>query len=533
MIRASTASYPTLVSTSHTQFLTKLLAISKQDIELSPAVLASFKILMNYARDCSRGRLRYTARCVPPGQRDIGHEIENNRTKEIYLEMRISFSRMKQKLQESAESCRIDELLPEEDQGVEVKSNMYDWLNEGDVKEEKEEEKEKEEKSDADSDVNVTQELEQARQERIAKKQQHKQHRENIRLLQEQVRESRDSQMDEIRMHLVNFGSFFADNMTEKAVGKKGDKEYIIQFSNLNGLYFTFDQMTDIILYSKLHADMFINFIHSTYLLRQHESLTGVTTTDCITCLKRISARKYLAEIVRLPQCQYIIIYIFVTAPEDSVLDNLDHLARVDPYVFDMLRYVSPAPLPKVLNREKDVTIGESHLFELARQPPDRFQFILGKVSNAMTFAMEKKKSFLSVEDFSRFFNVSHKAALRIMASDGSRDGVTIPIDKPNQVITCISAVKNDVWYNVLLRCIVKEDKSTFVMPEKFRSAMQTAQDVYIGDFSTASLRKGNKIYNIDTTLRQNDKPVKTPTLVNRVTEHPFYYKDLTFEYYD
>lgn len=533
MIRASTASYPTLVSQSHTQFLTKLLAISKQDIELSPEVFVSFKTLMNYARDCSRGRLRYTAWCVPPEERDIGHEIENTRTKEIYLEMRNSFSRMKQKLQESALSCRIDELLPkeeEEDEGGEVKSNMYDWLNEGDVKEEEEEE-EKKEKSDADPDVNVTQQQEQARQERISKKQKHKQHRENIRLLQEQVRETRDSQLSDIRMHLVNFGSFFADSMTEKTVGKKGEEENIIQFSDLRGLYFTFDQMTNIILYSKLHADMFINFIHSTYLLRPHESLTGVTTTDCITCLKRMSARKYLAEILRLSQCQDIMIYILVTAPEDSLLDNLDHLARVDPYVFDMLRYVSPAPLAKVLNREKNVTIGESYLFELARQPPDRFQFILGKVSNAITFVMEKKKSFLSVEEFSKYFNVSHKAALRIMASGASRDGVTIPIDRPNQLIACITAAKNGIYYNVLLRCVVKEENSAFVMPKKFRSAIETAKDIYITDFCTAYLGKGNERINTNTTLRQNDTPVRTSTFIDRGVIHPFDYRDLRLDY--
>ena len=536
MIRASTASYPTLVSLSHTQFLTKLLAISKRDIELSPEVLASFKTLMTHARDCSRGRLRFTAECVPMSKRDIGHGVENNRTKEIYLEMQKSFKRMKQKLKESAESCDIDEFLSEEEEreeeeGEEVKSNVYDCLNEG---EEKEEEEQEEEKSGADP---ATYDWEQIRHERIAKKQQHKQHRENIRLLQEQVRESRDSQLSDIRMHLVNFGSFFADSMTVKSVGKKGEEENIIQFSNLGGgLYFTFDQMTNMILYSKLHADMFINFIYSMYLLRPHESLTGVTTTDCITCLERISARKYLAEIVRHPRSEKTMIYIILTAPEDSVLDNLDHLARVDPYVFDMLRYVSPALPERVLNKEKNVTIGESYLFKLARQPPDRFQFIVGSVSKAINFAIARSKSFLSMDDFSKYFHVGHKAALRIMASDGSRDDVVIPIDKPNQVIAVITAVKNDIWYDVLLRCLVKEDNSTFVMPEKFRSTIETAREVYITGFSTAYLRKedkrGYKRFNADTNLRQNDTKVTTPTLIQRGIIHPFDYKDLTFEYY-
>jgi hypothetical protein len=214
MIRKSAATYPTLVSQSHTQFLIKLLAISKQDIELSPDVFASFKILMNHARDCSRGRLRFTAECVPSSQRDIGHEVENNRTREIYLEMHNSFSRMKQKLKESAESCRIDELLSEEEGGQEVRSNVYDWLNEG---EEKEEEEQEEEKSGANPDAY---DWEQTRQERISKKQQHKRHRENIRLLQEQVRESRDSQLSDIRADLAAAKTTSANTKSIHSINK-------------------------------------------------------------------------------------------------------------------------------------------------------------------------------------------------------------------------------------------------------------------------------------------------------------------------
>lgn len=524
MIRVSNASYPSLVSLSHTQFLTKLLAISKQDIELSPAVFASFKTLMNHARDCSRGRLRYTAECVPRSQRDIGHEIENNRTKEIYLEMQNSFKRMKEKLKASATSCHIDGLLQEEEE--EIKSNVYDWLDEGDVKEEEEAKEEEELMYDW-----ATQR--QHRQERQEQKREHRRHRENIRLLLEQVRESRDSQLSDIRTHLKNFGSFFSDSMTEKTVGKKGEEENIIQFSNLRGLYFTFDQMTNIILYSKLHADMFINFIHSTYLIRRHESLTGVGTTDCITCLERISRRKYLAEILRFSQSQETMIYILFTSPEDSFLDNLDHLARVDPYVFDMLRYVRPAPPARVLNEEKNVTTNESHLFELARQPPDRFQFILGSVSKAIAFAMEKRKSILSVDEFSKYFTISHRTALRIMASEGRRDGVSIPIDQPNQMMASIGAVKNGVWHNVLLRCTIKEDNRTFLMPEKFRSTVETAQDVYMTGFSTAFLECGKKMESREIELFQDGAPVKTVSRLHRGLIHPFDYRELTFEFYE
>lgn len=544
MIRVSKATYPHLASPSHTQFLSKLLEISKQDIELSPEVLASFKTLMNHARDCARGRLKFTTECVPHGERDIGHEIENKRMKEIYLEMQNSFSRMKQKLRDSAESCRIDELLSEEkeeEREEEARPNLYDWLDEGEEEEEeekKEEEGKKETKEEAGGEEeqkvhsDTTQrQVVQTRRKRSSKKKQHARHKENIQLLQEQVRETRVSVLDDIRMHLEGFDPFFINNMTEKTVGRQGERQTILQFRDLDGLYFTLDQMKDILVYSEVTADLFSNFMYSLYLLRPHESLTGVTTTDCITFLERISERPYLAEILTLPYQWRTMLYILLSAPQNSVLDNLNHLARIDPYVFNMLKYTSPARTSEVFNREKNVVIGISWLYKLAEQPSADFQYIVGKVSNAIAFAMKKKQSMFTVADFSKYFDVAYGAAISIMESGGRREDLSIPIDKPHQLLAVIDSKKDDVLYHTLVRCTVEMDSSVFIMPERFRPAMESAINVQLADLSRAFIKRDDQLHDMCLDLKQNGTWIFTRTRIRRETFHSFDFRNLKFDY--
>lgn len=509
-------------SQSHTSFLAKLLAMSKQDIQLSEEVIKAYKILMNHVRKCSSGRMQYLAECLLPGEADIGHTIEMEKTREIYLEMQKSFSRMEEKLNESEESSRIDELIEskvnEEEETKETKTNMYDWLDEEPVAEEEV----------TSGELAEQGELNTERPERVSRQNMRRQHRENIRKLREQLLESHESKLLEIRNNLTRFGTYFTDNMEEKIVGKKGEEISLISFRHLDGLKFTLDQMKNTILFSKLHGEMFCNFITMTSLIKSQESLSGVTTADCINTLKRISTRNYLAEILRCPSSTFTIIHILLTDPKDHVLDNLDHLARTDPLLFSMLTEVKGSYIP--INEEKNITIETKPLFQLARLKPDKFQFIAGSVSKAIRKRMENTNSHLSFSEFKKVYNISSQAAQRVIKSGGSRAEITIPIDTPNQAHICIEMNESGITHYTILPCNLKGDGDTIQMHSRYRSTIEASASIYITGISLTGVTALAVPQRVMSYLYRNNNLVYTRSQIS-VWKETHHFGDFRFEY--
>lgn len=508
-------------SQSHTSFLSKLLAMSKQDIQLSEDVIKAYKILMNHVRKCSSGRMQYFSECLLPGEADVGHTIEMEKTKEIYLEMQKSFSRMEEKLNESEESSRIDELVERKgNKEEESKTNMYDWLDEESVAEEEEVASGKYEwKHSGEDDTE--------RPERVSRQNMRRQHRENIQKLREQVRESHESKLFEIRSNLTRFGTYFSDNMEETIVGKKGEEISLISFRHLDGLKFTLDQMKNTILYSKLHGDMFCNFITITSLIKSQESLSGVTTSDCVNTLKRMSTRNYLAEILRCPSSKFAMVHILLTDPKDYVLDNLDHLARIDPDLFCMLTQVKGSFIP--INEENNVTIEKKPLFQLAQQKPDKFQFITGSVSKAIRRRMENNNSHLPFSELKKVYNISSQAAISVIKSGGSRAEITIPIDTPNQAHICIEMNESGITHNTILPCNLKEDGDSIQMHSRYQSTIEASASIYITGISLTSVSE-LAAHRVTSYLYQNNNPVYTRSRI-ATWQQRHHFSDFSFEY--
>ena len=509
-------------SQSHTSFLSKLLAMSKQDIQLSEDVIKAYKILMNHVRKCSSGRMQYLSKCLLPGEADIGHTIEMEKTKEIYLEMQKSFSRMEEKLNESEESSRIDELVERKvnEEEEESKTNMYDWLDEESVEEEEVASGKYEWEHSGEDDTE--------RPERVSRQNMRRQHRENIRKLREQVRESHESKLFEIRNNLARFGTFFSDNMEETIVGKKEEEMSLISFRHLDGLKFTLDQMKNTILYCKLHGDMFCNFITITSLIKSQESLSGVTTADCVNTLKRISTRNYLAEILRCRSSKFAMVHILLTDLKDYVLDNLDHLARIDPQLFCALTDVKGSFIP--INEEKNITIETRPLFQLARQKPDKFQFIAGSVSKAIRRRIENNNSHLSFSEFKRVYNISSKAAQGVIKSGGSRAEITIPNDTPNQSHISIEMNESGITHYTILPCNLKGDGDTIQMPSRYRSTIEASASICITGVSLTSVDERAVAQRVMSYLYQNNNPVYTRSRIV-VWQQEHHFGDFSFEY--
>ena len=508
-------------SQSHTSFLSQLLAISKQDIELSKDVIKAYRILMNHVRKCSSGRIQYLAECLLPGEADIGHAIEMEKTKEIYLEMQKSFSRMKEKLDESEQSRRIDELVEKKlNEQEKATTNMYDLLNDEEMGEEEPGSTRHvwEHSGKDDSEI----------QQRLSRQNVRRQHKENIRKLKEQVRETHDEKLSEIRNHMARFGTFFSNNMEEMVVGEKGEETGLITFRHLNGLVFTLDQMKNIILYSKLHSDIFCIFMTITYLIKSQESLSGVTTADCVNTLKRISTRNHLTEILRCRSSTFAISYILLTNPKDYVLDNLDHLARIDPYLFGMLDSVKGSMIP--LNEENsNITIKQTPLFKIAQKKPNKFQFIVGAVSKAITSRIERNNSFLALNEFSRVYNVSSKIAVSILKSDGSRANITIPIDTPNQSYALVDVYEDGITYQLILPCNLKGNGDTVQMPSRYQSTVEASSSIYITGISWSSVEEADT-HRVPTYLYQNNNPVYTRLRISN-WHKIYHFSDFRFEY--
>lgn len=506
-------------SQSHTSFLSKLLAISKQDIQLSEDVIRAYKILMNHARKCSSGRMQFASECLLPGEADIGHAIEMEKTKEIYLEMQKSFSRMMEKLDESEQSSRIDELV--ETKG-ETKTNMYDWLDEEKVVDEEEADEREEEagRTKAEWDDRGGED-DTERQGRVSRQNMRRQHRENIRKLREQIRESHDSKLLEIRNHMARFGVFFSDNMEQTFVGKKGEEICLITFRPFNGLVFTLDQMNSIISYSKLHAEIFCNFISMAYLIKSQESLSGVTTADCVNTLKRISTRNYLMEILRCPSCKEAIAFILLTNPSDHVLNNLDHLARIDPYLFCMLLWAKEWLIP--FNEQKNIAIDTNPLFKICElKPPHKFQFVMGSISKALRTRIEKNESsFLPSDEFNKVYNIVSKTALSMFKSGASTAGITIPIDTPNQTYANVHIYEDDgTRHQFILPCDLKEDNGTIQVPRRYQSIVDSSLMMYIPGISTSRVRERDTI-RVSTYLYKDDRILGTRSTTSTVHEYP------------
>ena len=507
-------------SQSHASFLSKLLAISKQDVPLSEGVIRSYKELMNHTRRCSIGRVRYASDCLLPGEADIGHSVEIRKIQEIYLEMQKTFSRMKEKLHESEQSIRIDDLVEKRVNEEETEtSNIYDWLDEGNASEDEPESSIHEWEHSGEVDTE--------RQKRVSRRNTRRQHKENIRQLKEQARESRDSKLFEIRNHMTMLGTFFSENMKETLVGERGEEISLIAFKNVDGLVFTLEQMKNIILYSKLHADLFCSFIIRTHVIKLKESLSGVTTADCINTLKRISTRSYLIQVLRCPSSAFVMNFLLLTNPKDHVLDNLDHLARIDPFLFSMLCWQESTKTP--FNEENNVDIVTQPLFQIVRQKPDKFQFIVGTVSKAIRSRIEKTNSILPNKDFSKVYNLSSKVALSIIESGGSRAGITIPIDTPNQAHLAVEINEGGMTYEAVLPCNLKEDGDTIQVPRRYRPTVEGSGDMYVTGVSSAGVRKGNK-RPVATYLYQNDERVYGRATIG-IWHEFFHFTDFRFEY--
>lgn len=480
---------------SHTKFLSNLLIISKQDIELSDEVVRAFRTLMYHVRKCSEGRIKYADECLNEKELDVGHAIEIERVNEIFVEMQKTFSRMKQRLDESEKTSRVDELVTDQ----EMKSNRFDVLQEDDSDDPGDEKSAS--TNTEEEPVRVDDTDKKARVERQNKR---NLHLDNIRKLKEQICLSQEAKIQDVIDHVSRFGTVFSQNMIVTTVKDQGKDVSVISFPFFARLNFTLDQMENILMYSKLREDIFFSFMSMTHRIKVTESLSGVTTADCVKTFERISTKNYLLEILRCPDMEHVLHRILITDSRDSVLENLDHLARVNPPLFSTLNSRSSTDQIE-LNKDKNVTMMKNDLFTLAENTQPDFQFIVEKVSTAWKNQVEKKGKPLLGTSFYKIFDISANAALAIIQAGATRGEMTIPIDMPNQM--CLDVVLIDRFvHHVTISCYLSKHDKAIHVPARYQSMIEQSDRVYVPGISATFLLQEPR--SKSTYLYENNKEV-------------------------
>lgn len=470
---------------SHGQVLRQILVISKRGIplrQMNQDAIKSFKTLLYHARKCYRGRLRYLNECLFEGEADIGHAVELEKIRNIYLAMEKSFAQVRRTLDETESDAVFEERRAVH--SARGSESMWTAFEDED--------------SDSDpSDGGVTEtkhsESKETTEKQRARVQRSKQHRENLRLLKESLCQTRESKLADLQDYMNLFGSFFSDNMQEV---HDGSDEVRVQFEPFRNLFFTADQLKRVVFACKFMADMFHNFIFVAFIIRRQGDALGIHTGDCINALERVASRTYLFAIFRIPFSKFysLFAYLVVRPPEDLVLDNLDHLARVDPMIFLMLSQITE--LEEVA---KDMKAGRPNLmFELAKRPTHEFQFIVGTVSKSLSSKLRRGDLYLELTEFEEMYKTTLSLANAFLER-GRTNHITIPLANPDQKLCYINKTNNGLVYTFVFPVLVTENedggKNKIQLPTMFEPVV-TRSELYILDVSYMFVKERRNKHN-------------------------------------
>lgn len=464
-------------SGSHTSVLWKLLELSRsKPIVFDNDIISNFKILKTNTKNCMEGRLRFLARCVPKGEEDIEHAIEIEKVKKIYLEMKTWWDRLRQKVRDTEEEVEEVEEFKEELEVDEAGNpNMYAYIeDEIEDIEVEEEEKHKEEEHEPRETL----------QRRFQRRLHKDIHRENVRRLREQFEETNDEKIAHTLSQLETFDLFFHDNARIK--NKKNQQ--LISFEHVPGLEFSLDQMADIAMAVKLHSEIFTFFILTTSLIRSNRKFHGVSVSDCVISMKRISQRKNLLEMMRFHCCMIVMSYIFLLSPRDEVLDNLDYVAKFDSLLFTILMYLGGDDPFQVIDEKNGISTYKSKLIEVAEKPEHEFKFII----TLMKQVLDERLKIETLEQIFNTANADYKNACRLYTSQ-SFESTTI--SEEGKMYAWVTSGP----YKVIIPCFLKEtvtrkknkkkkivyrEHYTIMFHENYKALVDNAEGVFFCNHS-------------------------------------------------
>ena len=442
-------------------FLPKLLVIAKKDIDIDEGIIESYKTLMEHTEQCSNRRLQFLNECIVSGENDQVHADIITQTKEIHLEMKESFSRL-EKVIKSTEAQEV---------------SAFEWLNDSPLTTETDEEKE-------------------IRRER---RRIHEQRLSTFHRLRAATERDNDTRLEQMRRYMTGFGSFFVDNFDTKKVCISGNERILVNFKGTYNTAFTLKQIEDVVTYSRLHSEIFYQFIAMMTFITANPNL-GVNIQSCIDILEKVSKKKYLVNILRCPSCVQVLDSILLSDQSDQMLDNLDHLARIDPYLFSILAKKSNKPV--IRNHEKNISqILHLITFMAIDQNTENFSFSMGVLSKFLTGYVKKNGRALTLDEFNAVFINAMKTANSIIENNMDRSSITIPMVLPTQrVVNVYDNLSDEYDRGIVVECFIDEvegdDRYIVKFPVRYKTTIESSSYIYIPSISSSVVVEDNVVKN-------------------------------------